>query len=121
VNDTLIGRIEQTLAESEHPGPDVIRTVALWVNESGIDLYAEDRAAVVNSLLDQANMNTLSVEKLLDRVMESYYRSQAIFRQNTSAHHRRIVGSVVREIVDLLDNDMGKLDVSRLADAMQGK
>jgi hypothetical protein len=66
-------------------------------------------------------MDTLSVEKLLDRVMETYYRSQAIFRQNTSDHHRRIVGSVVREIVDLLDNDMGKLYVSRLADAMQGK
>lgn len=126
MNDTLIGQIEKTLAQSEHWASDVIRTVALWVNEADIDLYAEDRAKLVNSLLDQANMKTLHdewIEGLADKVMESYYRSQVNLK-NTFSDDQRVVGSVVREIANSLYNHTGKLDISllsELADVMQGK
>lgn len=115
MSEPLIDRIEKVVRESNNAYADVIRAVALWINESPIDLYAEDRATVVNSLLDQANTGAVNISQLSCDAMESYYRS-CLGKRPTFLEDKLAIGSVVRAIADRLGEETSRIDISVLHD-----
>ena len=46
--------------------PVLLRIVAMWIHEEPLDVYTEDKAVIVNALLDMANNCSVAQPSLRD-------------------------------------------------------
>jgi len=53
--ESVVAELSDSPGDNWETGRSVIRLIANWVNNAELEIYSNDRAVVVNTLLDEAN------------------------------------------------------------------